>query len=198
MATSTVCFFQRHCRHLGRTSLWQNFRIPTAVLPQTSCSLHRHFKTTSTSSTNVNQSTPKSSIEESQVSDSVDVSDELGFGDVALLKTPIVYIKSTYNNTHINITDNESRSMVRTSCGTVGFKNSKKSSGVAAQTAAMAAATKAVDKGVNTVRVMVKGIGPGRQSSIKGLQMGGLDIVSITDNTPVPDNGCRPRKARRL
>ncbi|XP_054900976.1 28S ribosomal protein S11, mitochondrial [Poeciliopsis prolifica] len=111
---------------------------------------------------------------------------------------PIIYIKATYNNTHIQLTDSAGQSLVRTSCGTEGFKNSKKSTPVAAQTAGIAAAAKAVVKGVTFVRVVVKGLGPGRLSAIKGLTMGGLQVVSITDNTPVPHNGCRPRKARRI
>ncbi|XP_061621455.1 28S ribosomal protein S11, mitochondrial [Phyllopteryx taeniolatus] len=111
---------------------------------------------------------------------------------------PILHIKATYNNTHIQLTDCEGQSLVRTSCGTEGFKNIKKSTPVAAQTAAISAAAKATAKGVTFVRVVVKGLGPGRLSAIKGLSMGGLEVVSITDNTPVPHNGCRPRKARRM
>ncbi|NP_001291140.1 28S ribosomal protein S11, mitochondrial [Esox lucius] len=111
---------------------------------------------------------------------------------------PIAHIKATYNNTHIQVTDNEGKYMVRTSCGTEGFRNVKKSTPVAAQTAGIAAATKATVAGVTFVRVLVKGLGPGRLSAIKGLTMGGLEVVSITDNTPVPHNGCRPRKARRI
>ncbi|XP_075886603.1 small ribosomal subunit protein uS11m [Nelusetta ayraudi] len=110
---------------------------------------------------------------------------------------PIAHIKATYNNTHIQLTDSVGQSMVRTSCGTEGFKNIKKSTPVAAQTAGISAAAKAKAKGVTFVRVVVKGLGPGRQSAIKGLTMGGLEVVSITDDTPVPHNGCRPRKARR-
>ncbi|XP_074517441.1 small ribosomal subunit protein uS11m [Sebastes fasciatus] len=110
---------------------------------------------------------------------------------------PIAHIKATYNNTHIQLTESTGESLVRTSCGTEGFKNIKKSTPIAAQTAGISAAVKATAKGVTFVRVMVKGIGPGRQSAIKGLTMGGLEVVSITDNTPVPHNGCRPRKARR-
>ncbi|KAG8001347.1 28S ribosomal protein S11 [Nibea albiflora] len=87
--------------------------------------------------------------------------------------------------------------MVRTSCGTEGFKNIKKSTPVAAQTAGISAAVKATAKGVTFVRIVIKGLGPGRVSAIKGLTMGGLEVVSITDNTPVPHNGCRPRKVRR-
>ncbi|KAI3377646.1 hypothetical protein L3Q82_008805 [Scortum barcoo] len=110
---------------------------------------------------------------------------------------PVAHIKATYNNTHIQLTDSAGQSMVRTSCGTEGFKNIKKSTPIAAQTAGISAAAKATAKGVKFVRVVVKGIGPGRQAAIKGITMGGLEVVSITDNTPVPHNGCRPRKARR-
>nr|XP_020030943.1 28S ribosomal protein S11, mitochondrial isoform X3 [Castor canadensis] len=88
--------------------------------------------------------------------------------------------------------------LARTSCGTEGFRNAKKGTGIAAQTAGIAAAAKATVKGVTHVRVVVKGLGPGRWSAIKGLTMGGLEVISITDNTPIPHNGCRPRKARRL
>ncbi|XP_062273301.1 28S ribosomal protein S11, mitochondrial [Scomber scombrus] len=110
---------------------------------------------------------------------------------------PILHIKATYNNTHIQLTDSAGQSMIRTSCGAEGFKNVKKSTPIAAQTAGLSAATKATAKGVTFVRVVVKGLGPGRLSAIKGLTMGGLEVVSITDCTPVPHNGCRPRKARR-
>ncbi|XP_053490526.1 28S ribosomal protein S11, mitochondrial isoform X2 [Ictalurus furcatus] len=101
-------------------------------------------------------------------------------------------------STHIQVTDSEGQSMARTSCGTEGFRNIKKSTPIAAQTTGISAAAKAQAKGVTFVRVLVKGLGPGRLSAIKGLTMGGLEIVSITDNTPVPHNGCRPRKARRM
>ncbi|KAM4748248.1 small ribosomal subunit protein uS11m [Rhinophrynus dorsalis] len=111
---------------------------------------------------------------------------------------PIAHIKATYNNTHIQVTGPENLSLARTSCGTEGFKNAKKSTAVAAQTAGISAASKAVSKGVSHVRVIVKGLGPGRLSAIKGLTMGGLEVISITDNTPIPHNGCRPRKARRM
>uniref|UniRef100_A0A8C3JX29 Small ribosomal subunit protein uS11m n=2 Tax=Scolopacidae TaxID=8917 RepID=A0A8C3JX29_9CHAR len=111
---------------------------------------------------------------------------------------PIAHIKATYNNTHIQVVSFDNRPFARTSCGTEGFQNAKKGTAIAAQTAAMAAAVKARGKGVLHVRVMVKGLGPGRKAAIKGLTMGGLEIISITDNTPVPHNGCRPRKARRM
>ncbi|KAM7423665.1 hypothetical protein PAMA_000157 [Pampus argenteus] len=111
---------------------------------------------------------------------------------------PIIHIKATYNNTHIQLTDSAGLSMARTSCGMEGFKNSKKSTPIAAQIAGSSAAAKATLKGVKFVRIVIKGLGPGRLSAIKGLTMGGLQVVSITDDTPVPHNGCRPRKARRI
>ncbi|XP_054627035.1 28S ribosomal protein S11, mitochondrial isoform X2 [Dunckerocampus dactyliophorus] len=111
---------------------------------------------------------------------------------------PIVHIKATYNNVLIQLTDCNGQSMVRTSCGTEGFKNRRKATPVAAQTTGISTASKAAAKGVTFVRVVVKGLGPGRVSAIQGLTMGGLEVVSITDNTPVPHNGCRPRKARRM
>ncbi|XP_054244026.1 28S ribosomal protein S11, mitochondrial [Indicator indicator] len=111
---------------------------------------------------------------------------------------PIAHIKATYNNTHIQVVGFDNRPFAHTSCGTEGFQNAKKGTAIAAQTAAIAAATKARGKGVLHVRVVVKGLGPGRKAAIKGLTMGGLEVISITDNTPVPHNGCRPRKARRM
>ncbi|XP_069321842.1 small ribosomal subunit protein uS11m isoform X2 [Eulemur rufifrons] len=104
---------------------------------------------------------------------------------------------STFS-THIQVVSAANQPLARTSCGTEGFRNAKKGTGIAAQTAGIAAAAKATAKGVTYVRVVVKGLGPGRLSAIKGLTMGGLQVISITDNTPIPHNGCRPRKARRL
>uniref|UniRef100_A0A8D0ENG2 Small ribosomal subunit protein uS11m n=1 Tax=Strix occidentalis caurina TaxID=311401 RepID=A0A8D0ENG2_STROC len=111
---------------------------------------------------------------------------------------PIAHIKATYNNTHIQVVSFDNKPFAHTSCGTEGFQNAKKGTAIAAQTAAIAAAVKARGKGVLHVRVMVKGLGPGRKAAIKGLTMGGLEVISISDNTPVPHNGCRPRKARRM
>ncbi|XP_057576060.1 28S ribosomal protein S11, mitochondrial isoform X2 [Hippopotamus amphibius kiboko] len=111
---------------------------------------------------------------------------------------PIAHIKASYNNTQIQVVSAAHQPLAHASCGTEGFRNAKKGTGIAAQTAAIAAAAKATRKGVTHVRVVVKGLGPGRLSAIKGLTMGGLEVISITDNTPIPHNGCRPRKARRL
>ncbi|XP_077119568.1 small ribosomal subunit protein uS11m isoform X3 [Ranitomeya variabilis] len=113
-------------------------------------------------------------------------------------ENPISDRSSKELGTHIQVMQPDNKYITRTSCGTEGFRNAKKSSSVAAQTAGLSAATKAVDKGVLHVRVIVKGMGPGRAHAIKGLTMGGLEVISITDNTPIPHNGCRPRKARRL
>ncbi|XP_001503232.1 small ribosomal subunit protein uS11m [Equus asinus] len=111
---------------------------------------------------------------------------------------PIAHIKASYNNTQIQVMSAANQPLARASCGTEGFRNAKKGTGIAAQTAGIAAAAKAAGKGVTHIRVVVKGLGPGRLSAIKGLTMGGLEVISITDNTPIPHNGCRPRKARRL
>ncbi|XP_028922442.1 28S ribosomal protein S11, mitochondrial isoform X1 [Ornithorhynchus anatinus] len=122
----------------------------------------------------------------------------LSWGGRTFEDVPIAHVKATYNNTHIQVVSSKNQPLARTSCGTEGFKNARKATGIAAQTAGIAAAAKATVKGVTHVRVVVKGLGPGRLSAIKGLTMGGLQVISITDNTPVPHNGCRPRKARRL
>nr|XP_025035345.1 28S ribosomal protein S11, mitochondrial isoform X1 [Pelodiscus sinensis]XP_025035346.1 28S ribosomal protein S11, mitochondrial isoform X2 [Pelodiscus sinensis] len=122
----------------------------------------------------------------------------LSWGGKKYEDIPIAHIKATYNNTHVQVLSPQNMSFAHTSCGTEGFRNAKKASAIAAQTAGIAAAVKACGKGVSHVRVVVKGLGPGRMAAIKGLTMGGLEVISITDNTPIPHNGCRPRKARRL
>nr|XP_034987728.1 28S ribosomal protein S11, mitochondrial isoform X2 [Zootoca vivipara]XP_034987729.1 28S ribosomal protein S11, mitochondrial isoform X2 [Zootoca vivipara] len=111
---------------------------------------------------------------------------------------PIAHIKATYNNTHIQITSHDNVALTLSTCGSEGFKNARKATAIAAQTTGIAVAAKASAKGVSHIRVVVKGLGPGRLAAIKGLTMGGLEVISITDNTPIPHNGCRPRKARRL
>ncbi|XP_017361626.1 LOW QUALITY PROTEIN: 28S ribosomal protein S11, mitochondrial [Cebus imitator] len=111
---------------------------------------------------------------------------------------PIAHIKASYNNTQIQVFSASNQPLAHASCGTEGFRNARKGTGIAAQTAGIAAAAKAIQKGVTHIRVVVKGLGPGRLSAINGLTMGGLEVISITDNTPIPHNGCRPRKARRL
>ncbi|XP_061451163.1 small ribosomal subunit protein uS11m [Rhineura floridana] len=122
----------------------------------------------------------------------------LRWGGKKFEEIPIAHIKATYNNTHIQVVSHDNVSLALSTCGTEGFKNAKKATGIAAQTTGIAAAAKASAKGVSHIRVVVKGLGPGRMAAIKGLTMGGLEVISITDNTPIPHNGCRPRKARRL
>ncbi|XP_019359607.1 PREDICTED: 28S ribosomal protein S11, mitochondrial isoform X2 [Gavialis gangeticus] len=110
---------------------------------------------------------------------------------------PILHVLATYNNTHISVSNKNVR-LVYTTCGSEGFRDAKRGTAVAAHAAGLAAAVKACRKGVSHVRVILKGLGPGRLAAIQGVIMGGLEIISITDNTPVPHNGCRPRKARKI
>ncbi|MDY0088521.1 MAG: 30S ribosomal protein S11 [Coriobacteriia bacterium] len=108
------------------------------------------------------------------------------------------HIKSTFNNTIITITDPQGNVIAWQSAGTVGFKGSRKSTPFAAQMAAEACAKMAQEHGVRKVAVFVKGPGSGRETAIRSLQAAGLEIASIQDRTPVPHNGCRPRKRRRV
>ena len=108
------------------------------------------------------------------------------------------HIKSTFNNTIISITDPQGNVISWQSGGTVGFKGSRKSTPFAAQLAAETAAKLAVDQGLKSVEVFVKGPGQGRESAIRALQTAGLEITLIKDVTPIPHNGCRPPKRRRV
>ena len=108
------------------------------------------------------------------------------------------HIQSTFNNTIITITDTEGNAVSWASAGELGFKGSRKSTPFAAQTAAEQAGKIAVDQGMKTVEVYVKGPGSGRESAIRALQTVGLDITMIKDVTPIPHNGCRPPKRRRV
>ncbi|MCE5327850.1 MAG: 30S ribosomal protein S11 [Planctomycetaceae bacterium] len=110
----------------------------------------------------------------------------------------IVHVKATFNNTLVTITDMDGEVLVTESAGTVGFKGSRKSTPFAAQRAAEQAAGKARKMGLNEVEVRVKGPGSGRESAVTSLQAAGLRIISIEDVTPIPHNGCRPRKKRRV
>src|SRR5436190_20535303 len=108
------------------------------------------------------------------------------------------HIKSTFNNTIITISDLDGNSLSWASAGNVGFKGSRKSTPFAAQLAAEAASRRAQEHGVRKVDVFVKGPGSGRETAIRSLQASGLEILGIIDVTPVPHNGCRPRKRRRV
>ena len=108
------------------------------------------------------------------------------------------HIKATFNNTTVTITDTKGDTLCWASSGTTGFKGSRKSTPFAGQMAAQQAAEKAIKFGVKEVDVKVKGPGSGRESAITALQAAGLTIKSIEDVTPLPHNGCRPKKRRRV
>ncbi|MFH1338833.1 MAG: 30S ribosomal protein S11 [Candidatus Omnitrophota bacterium] len=110
----------------------------------------------------------------------------------------IVHIKATFNNTIISITDKQGDVLAYSSAGMVGFSGSKKSTPFAAQIAATDAAKKAKDVGIKEVEVRVKGPGSGRESAIRAIQAAGLNVTSIRDVTPIPHNGCRAKKQRRV
>ena len=108
------------------------------------------------------------------------------------------HIRATFNNTIVTITDVAGNAVSWASAGELGFKGSRKSTPFAAQMAAETAAKLAVDQGLKTVEVFVKGPGQGRESAIRALQTAGLEITLIKDVTPIPHNGCRPPKRRRV
>nr|CAG4641220.1 EOG090X0DZ9 [Eulimnadia texana] len=121
------------------------------------------------------------------------------FGGIRFADLPICHIKSTPNNTILTLTEANGTKIVTRSCGMEGFKNARKGTNVAAQATAINFALRATERGYGNLRVKVQGLGPGRMSSIKGLTMGGVNVVSITDATPVSWNSKpRPRKQRKL
>jgi small subunit ribosomal protein S11 len=114
------------------------------------------------------------------------------------LGTGIVHIQSTFNNTIVTITTLPGDTISWASSGSSGFKGARKGTPFAAQTAAEKAALEALSTGIKTVEVLVKGQGSGRETAIRAIEGAGLEILSIQDITPVPHNGCRPRKRRRV
>ncbi len=110
----------------------------------------------------------------------------------------IARIKASFNNTMVTITDNYGNVISWATAGRMGFKGSRKSTAFAAQLAASSAAKTAMELGLNKVAVFVRGPGAGRESAIRGLAAAGLGVSSIKDITPIPHNGCRPRKRRRV
>ena len=108
------------------------------------------------------------------------------------------HIRSSFNNTIVTISDTNGNAISWASAGEMGFRGSRKSTPYAAQTAAETAARAAMEHGLKTVEVYVRGPGQGRESAIRALQTTGLEIVSIKDVTPIPHNGCRPPKRRRV
>ena len=109
-----------------------------------------------------------------------------------------VYIQSSFNNTIVNIADDRGNTIVWTSAGSCGFKGTKKGTPFAASIAAETGARRALEAGVKQVAVFVRGPGSGRETAIRGLQSAGLVVTSIKDVTPLPHNGCRPPKPRRV
>jgi small subunit ribosomal protein S11 len=110
----------------------------------------------------------------------------------------IAHIHASFNNTQVTITDMEGHVVTWSSAGTLGFKGSRKGTPFAAQQAASAAAAAAKDSGLRSLDIRVKGPGSGRESAIRALQAAGVEIKSIKDVTPIPHNGCRPPKRRRV
>ncbi len=110
----------------------------------------------------------------------------------------VVEIGSTFDSTIVTITDSAGNTVAWSSAGVLGFKGSRKSTPFAAQVAAEDAAKKAVEAGMKNVEVFIKGPGPGRESALRALQNTGFNVTSIKDVTPVPHNGCRPPKRRRV
>ena len=110
----------------------------------------------------------------------------------------VAHVNASFNNTMITITDAQGNTIAWSSSGTMGFKGSRKSTPYAAQVAAEDAGKKAMEHGVKTLDVLVKGPGAGRESALRALQSVGFTIMSIKDVTPIPHNGCRPRKRRRV
>ena len=109
----------------------------------------------------------------------------------------VAHIHATFNNTIISITDMQGNVIAWSSAGALGYKGAKKSTPFVAQQAGEACARKAFEQGLRTVQVEIKGPGPGRESAVRSLEVGGLKVTLISDKTPIPHNGCRPRKRPR-
>ncbi len=114
------------------------------------------------------------------------------------IPTGIAHIQATFNNTRVTITDLQGNTIAWATAGGQGFKGSRKSTPFAAQLAAEDAVKKAMDHGMRTVEVRIKGPGAGRESALRGIQVAGLNVTVIKDVTPIPHNGCRPPKRRRV
>ncbi len=114
------------------------------------------------------------------------------------ISSGVVHVNSSFNNTLVTVTDAQGNVISWSSSGTMGFKGSRKSTPYAAQVAAEDAARKAQEHGLKTVEVNVRGPGSGRESALRALQAVGLTVTSIRDTTPIPHNGCRPPKRRRV
>jgi small subunit ribosomal protein S11 len=119
-------------------------------------------------------------------------------GEKKVVHSGVAHIQASFNNTLVTITDAEGNVVSWSSAGAIGFKGSRKGTPFAAQQAASAAASVAKDSGLRSAEVRVKGPGSGRESAIRALQASGVEIKSIRDVTPIPHNGCRPPKRRRV
>jgi len=115
-----------------------------------------------------------------------------------VVHTGIVHIQATFNNTIVTIADQEGNTVAWSSAGSLGFRGSRKGTPYAAQQASLTAANKAVENGLRTVEVRVSGPGSGRESAVRALSTAGIDVRAIKDVTPIPHNGCRPPKKRRV
>lgn len=115
-----------------------------------------------------------------------------------IVESGVAHIRSTFNNTIVTITDTHGNVVSWSSAGALGFKGSRKSTPFAAQMAAEAAAKASMEHGMKSLEVSVKGPGAGREAAIRALQAAGLEVTAIRDVTPVPHNGCRPPKRRRV
>ena len=114
------------------------------------------------------------------------------------ISSGVAHVNASFNNTMITIADAQGNAISWSSAGSQGFKGSRKSTPFAAQMAAEAAAKKAMEHGMRTIEVLVKGPGSGRESALRALQAAGFTVTNIRDVTPIPHNGCRPRKRRRV
>jgi small subunit ribosomal protein S11 len=123
---------------------------------------------------------------------------EMKIGVPQKIKEGKIYISSSYNNTLMTLTDSQGNALIQTSAGNIGFKGTKKGTPFAASKVAEVMAQRAQKLGVERVEVYIKGIGSGRESAVRSLANRGLDIIAISDITPIPHNGCRPPKVRRV
>ncbi|KJH49305.1 ribosomal protein S11 [Dictyocaulus viviparus] len=123
---------------------------------------------------------------------------KMKFDGILYSELPIVYIKATKNNTLVTVMDKNNNAIIYTSCRLEGFKHARKKTTIAGQTTGVAAGQRLLRRGIRTVRVQVKGLGPGRMTCVKGLAVAGVNVVSITDHTPLKELGPRPRKIRRV
>ena len=115
-----------------------------------------------------------------------------------VVHTGVVHIQATFNNTIVTIADQEGNTVAWSSAGSLGFRGSRKGTPFAAQQASLTAANKAVESGLRTVEVRVSGPGSGRESAVRALSTAGIEVRAIKDVTPIPHNGCRPPKKRRV